>query len=372
MKNLFILLFIGSLFSSFAQTEITSVMDYKYDETPLTTISLEQERKVADEAAYFIQEKRAYEYLYDENGNLRLYYMLHRSIKINNASEIDNYNKIYIPVRSMETLHDCRARYINAEGKVVTELTKKDVKQLEEEDKTYHILAIQGVEAPGIIEYFYTWAANIEINLTKHIQNDIYKFNVESHYILPTYLEAATKTYNGLPELEERTGDGKRIYSIFVPEIPGVEAEPFSDYYPYLQRIEFSIIYDHRNSTKRLYTFDDVSRYYRSIYKIDDKKEMKALKKFIKSIEIEDEDSDFEKIQKIEWAVKESTILIDWVEHESLNNLATALKSTLISTYGRSKLLFNTFKMFEIDFELVSTSHKTKKTFDPDFNGYVI
>ena len=147
MKTTFFIL----LFCAFVSGHLLFAQPTQYDWDQYAEHKLTEEEKELPEI--ILERHFIYEYQYEaEDGPLLQYRTFHLKVRANNASAIEDNNRIYISMNNVQEIVELKARTISPSGKI-QELDKTNIKELkDEEGKGYQIFAIEGAEEGGIIE----------------------------------------------------------------------------------------------------------------------------------------------------------------------------------------------------------------------------
>lgn len=324
-------------------------------------------------SAYIFKSIRTIEMLYNENNEFEAYQLVHEKVKINNNRALDAYNTIRFNLASYNDITELKARFIGKDGKVV-ELNKSNLKTVEnEEEGSYKLLAIEGAEAGGIIEYF--WIRKGISNLYgKNIIQDTYpQKEVAFTIISPMNLQFTAKSYNGCPEMTEvmDTVAERRILSLSVLNVPPSEKEIFSYPDKYLQRVEYTLAYNSAKGKQRVYSRSEAARNIFDNTTVFTPDETKTLKTLIKKIKLNSKASEEEKIRQIENFVKMNYQIVDAsIPGMNISDISDIVTTNYADKLGAVRLFTALFNQYEIPFEFVLTCDKTKRSFDMSYDGY--
>ena len=346
-----------------AQKKKLEILEYDWGKPLFETDRFENKDTVA---AHILKSNTMVEYAY-EDGGLSRYFLVHEKVKINNNSGLEQYKTMRFDgdVIMMKT------RFIGKDGKVI-ELDQSDVKTLEDENGNYQLLAIEGAEVGGIIEYYWARKGKSNLSGTLIVQSKVPQSNVSLSIISPVNLQFASKSYNGCPDLKETVDSLKEIrkLSFLAGEIPALEGEIFSFYYSHLQRVEYSFALNTVNKTGISGILNDDLEAYHTFCHHFDKKEIKLMQPVWKKMGIKNSMDEEQKIRLIENYIKTN---FQWFEGKingkNIAEIPDILETKYMNTYECLRLLAASFKHFNIPFELVLTCNRSKKFFDKDFKG---
>jgi len=318
-------------------------------------------------AVHILKSNTIVEYAYNENGALNRYFLFHEKMKINNNRGLDQYKAI----RFNGEILTMKARFIGKDGKLI-ESDQSNTKTLEDENGSYQLLAIEGAEVGGIIEYCWSRQGTSKLSGFLTMQSETPQSDVSLSIISPINLQFSSKSYNGCPELHEAIDSLKEIrtLSFHAGEIPALKDEESSFYQSHLQRVEYSFSYNtgNKKSISNILN-EDLQTQYNNIHSLDPK-DIKALQPLWKKMDIKNNMKEEMKIRIIENYIKTN---FQWIEGNitgmNISQIPDILKTNYANTLGYVKLLTASFINFNIPFELVFTCDREKRIFDKNFKG---
>jgi hypothetical protein len=147
--------------------------------------------------------------------------------------------------------------------------------------------------------------------------------------------------------------------------IPALAEEKYANYSANLMRYEYTMAYNSYNSVLRSYSWSKVSNnMYNNFYQLT-KSEQTAINDLAKKLEIKSGKSD-QKIRAVETWIKTEISISEAITKNPTLDEIIEYKQT--SKYGAARLFVALFTSLRIPFELVLTSDRTQRKFDPDFN----
>lgn len=338
--------------------------NYSWSKTPI--ISNSDTLKTNDGAAILL-EKRIQE-VYDNNkGMFEEIYVFHRIIKVETANAVSAYNQIYVPLDKVIDIINIKARFISKSGKI-TELPKESIKQVEnlENKGNYKIFAIEGGEVGGEIEYFYVVRRSLKEYNGLNIQSEIPRYNVEVLFVFPEKLDYEVRSYNGFPKFEyQKDKNDKHYLGAKIAYIPSIEPEKYANYEASVMQYEYTLSYNRYTGASRVLSWNKSAKYFQnSIFTLTSKEE-KAVANYLKTINLDKLDLKG-KIRAIEAQVKDDiAVSLDIDRGQPLENL---LKIKNAAPIDITKLLVALYKQAGIEMQLVLTSDRTERPFDPTFS----
>jgi hypothetical protein len=345
---------------------VNDIRNYDWDKNRERAVLTPEE--MLEFPAIIIKDIQAHEYVYEED-ELSLYSLSHRIIRVNNDEGIRYFNRIYIPISSIEDILHIKARSVSPEGQVIY-LDEDDIKEIDEgENNNFKIFAVEGLEPGSEIEYFYISKDNLS-----YFGRDLFQLIIPAKFIYfelisPDNMVFAAKGYNGFPELDEIILDDKRIIGASFYNVPELKEEEFCFINANRMRVEYKLAHDKNQGDKPLLTWNDAAQHvYANMYQIT-KNEGKDIAKLLKEIKIKQRDSEEEKIRKIENYVKTTFILQEMYQPQFYQ-----LESVIANRYGNKsgivKLFANLYTKAGIQHELVLTSSRDVIRFDKDFESW--
>lgn len=305
-----------------------------------------------------LDEKRTLEFTY------RMYY---KRVHINEDKSVQSFNKLYLQVQSEFDLVDLRAHTISSSGKVSKEFNEKDMKLTEEDGKKFLILAIDGAEKGGEIEYFYITRKNVQRYGSINVQGGTFIRNYNYIMRMPEHVEFLFKGYNGCPDVTDQNKGDYNYYRLKVKNVPVLNTETFQNYDTELMRMEYVLAYIKSSGKVRLNTYADFSK---NVYKnlmADQKESLKDIKKLSKKLKLETITDNETKIRTIENWIKTNIVYSDDVSFSKMSDL---LKNKYAGESGLIKLYIYLFEYNDIKYQIWATCSKDKKVFDEDFESY--
>jgi Domain of Unknown Function with PDB structure (DUF3857) len=325
-------------------------------------------------SAFILKDKRAVEYIYDGNDNLRIYETVHKIVRVNTAEAVQQYSKVYLPMGGVTDVLMLKARFIGANGRVV-ELTEEEIKDLDNPQNAgaFKIFAVSGAERGGEIEYIYTVARESQYFGREVFQSESETQNVEFEIISPNNLLFEAKSYNGFPELRlwENRYPGKNSLLVRATHLPALAREPLSFHSPNLMRVDYKLAYDHIEGSSRLHTWNHAAEaVMNNIYlqELADS-ELAQLNETIKQVFKGVPANNDARIMAIERFLKQNIRLdADTYKHHDqvLDVLSTryAGKTDLVRLYALM------FMFADVEHEVVLTTDRTQTRFDGDFESW--
>lgn len=361
MKNVLILCFCLFI-SNKSSAQIDKIYKNKWTDLPQKFTLSDVELK---EPHVVLTRNVVVEMIYDEKGDRTEYFTLHKHVKILEDKSVEKFNKVYMPVTHRDQLLYFNARTISKTGKV-TKLNKEDIKEIEEEGQRYLILAVSGLEREGEFEYMYTIERGSSLWGSLSLQSDEYARNVSVKIISPENLFMDSKSYNGFPNLKDSIIDGKNVLFASAEKIPSSIEEKYANYTNDLMRVEYKLARNSAGDGSNLLTFQYAGKHYYKYFSTIDKSEEKQVEKLYSKLKLAKLDPE-NKIRTIENYLKTTIVL----EDRAGDNLVELLEKNYGNETGLAKLYFAIFKIAEIKFEILLTSNRYEKAFDPDFDSWI-
>jgi hypothetical protein len=342
----------------------TEYASYSWSNIP--TINNSDTIKTFDGAAVLF-EKRIQEVFANKEEIFEEIYVFHRMIKVETANAVSRFNRIYVPLTDVLEILNLKARFISKSGKV-TELPKESIKEVQnlENNGNYKVFAIEGCETGGTIEYFYVLRRSLKEFGGVTIQSETPCYNVNVLFIFPDKLDYDIRSYNGFPTFNYLpTKDEKKYLTAQAAYIPGVESEKYANYDASMMHYEYALVYNNYAGASRIYSWSKSAKFfYDNVYNLNSKEE-KAVSSFFKTIEI-NKLNDEVTIRSIEAKVKTEIAVSNDIDKDL--TLDDIVKQKRASSRGVTKLLIALYQKAGIKVEMVLTSDRTARPFDPTFN----
>lgn len=315
---------------------------------------------------YVIQRDEVNEFVY-ENNDLICYITNHSIIRANNNEALSSSNKIYIPMKDAMELTDVKVRVIKKDGSTIN-FNKKNIKELEDKETGYKILAVEGAEVGSEIEFFYTRKIDASTFLTRYIQNSYPIGSYDFVLKCPDNLEYEFKTYNtNTNVVQTDTTKAYNEYHLHINNIAALHEEAFSAYENSKIRLEAKLAYNTASGKSRLNTWGDAGkRIYDLIYSLSSQ-EQKEINRFLK--EHRYEGSPIDMFRQYEHYIKTNYYYEENLG-ESGSNVSFLLKNKYGSDRAFTKLYAAILNSLNIEHEVVLTSDRFREKFDPDFDSW--
>ena len=348
--------------SSFAQT-------FRWSDAP----KVEQvPDSFKNESAVFLLEQRYIKYVPALKGNdIDIYRTIHRTIKLLDEKGVEYFNKMTIAPSADGVVMEVKGRTINADGKVIN-LNQDQIKSKPNEngDEQYH-LAFEGVEVGDEVEVYYIEKRHLSSFGVEIMQIGLPIVHSSFKLEIPSFWTYETKGYNGFPKAKDTVINDQRIYTADQYNIDAVDEEPYSDVTPNLQRIEYKLDHTNEDPRKKLYTWNDlITNVYNNSYAFTEK-ELKAVRKFLEPLNIDQKPTEEDKIKTIETAIKTNIVFDDKLSGEAYQTMNTVLEKKTASESGIIRLFAACFQMSGVKHELGLTSNKFQLPLDDKFENWL-
>ena len=325
--------------------------------------------------ALILQDKRSYEYVYDNQKKLRLLATIHKIIKINTVEALENFNKVYLPANDIEQIWMLKARCINPNGKII-ELPSEAIRDVEswEQNGKEKIFAIEGAEVGCEIEYFYTIEKSLKYFGVEVFQSPFLTKSVDFEIISPTKLVFHAQVYNHhVAQLQQTSTKYKQKNTLLLhlDSLEGLKQEPFAQYEANLMRIDYKLSYS-ENPQQKLFTWDDAATFfYQKIYAhrkankeiVFQQEITNFLQKFLKNTI-----NDADKIEKIEAYIKTNFQHIRTANHQ---NIAQVWQNKYATTEDLVRLFAYLFDQAHIPHQLVLTTDQYQADLENNFENWL-
>ena len=359
-KNALISLFVLTTAPVFSQNLVfQQIIANRPFDAKLTTLS-ETEKK---EAGVLVKNVIFIEYAFDSTGALGCYQGDLKRVRVNDAKGVETYNKIVLPVLSSNDLIYLKARTISANG-VVKEIGKEAVKDIEERGRSFKILAVEGLEVGGELEYIASYRRNASLFGSEILQTELPVQSAKLFIVSPEYLQFEAKVYNAKSDSKIDTTAGIRILTVEVKDIQPVNSEKYSNTRANLVRADYKLSYNTSRGGERLYTWQEAASTFYNYLSNGQKESEKDIKAFIIKQKIKGITPDAT-IRNTENYIKTSIAVNEDVEPEAA---AAVLKKKFGSKASIMRLYSAILTATNIPFEIVIGNSRAKLKFDKDFD----
>ena len=317
-----------------------------------------------------LKQHTQYEYVF-ENNQFVMYSTIHRIIYVNNNEAVQKHNRIVISMGNALELLDVKARAINKQGKAIY-FDSSNLKELKDEEsgKAYKIFAIEGIELGSEIEYYFIRKMRPSVFDRVFLQYDVPVKNNSFLLSCPEHLKFDFKTYHNFPAVKEQEDSERNVYLTSMTDVPALKTEAFSNFDPNRKRIEFKLAYNTAKSQSRLYTWDEAAKTFYTMLTEVSKDDVKALDKFVKTLGDNSSKPLEERIRHIETRIKTNVQVNKEADGESLNQIASVVKTKIASHQGMTRLFLGVFDRLGIQCHPVITCSRENIQFDGDFDSW--
>jgi len=327
---------------------------------------------VVDSAAQKIVllDKKMVEYAFENGMFVQL--TLHHTIEYLHSSEaVESNNRKYLPFSSSSLVLDPMARVIKPDGSIIVLDESKVLESTDEETgRHYKYFAFEGAEPGCIVEYLYILKSSPQYTgKQEYVQGEYPVMRYEFDLYAPQTVFFDFKTYNTHVQfVEDSIIANQNHWSIAFDSVPGVSEEflaPLDNLY-----VQFVYKIDrHGKETDAVSYAKAGTNIYKRLSVLAGRKDEKAIKRLLKTISFEGQNTFDDTICSVEYFLKKNFRIVDLSAPE-FDKPADIEKSKLASEFGMTKLYFHMLKRLGIDFQIVLTCDRTRYPFDPDFESY--
>ena len=323
------------------------------------------------ESAVVIEQNVQVEYKDDPENKVWLYRSFHRIIKVLDEKGIEEFNKMTIDIIPGEEILTLRARTILPNGTSV-EVNKDKFKEVKGDNgSTSLAFALDGVAKNAEIELLFCYKRPAVIFGRQVFQSEIPVVKATLDIISPARLKFEEKGYNGFPTATDTLIDSFRYISVKAEKIPTMHTEEYSFRDANLMRAEYKLSYNvEKNERVRINTWQELAEVlYANIYKFSDK-ELKAVDKYLASLDISSSTSEEEKIKKIETAIKSGITTDKDRSDDNGEKLDYIISKKAASENGLIRLFVACFLQSGVKHEFGMTTNRNLCEFDPVFENW--
>jgi hypothetical protein len=366
MKKVYLLI-ICTVFSGqvFAQDLYFQKQDFiNKIENKIATLSPAEQK----EQAILLSSKVFIEYAEDkQTGQINQYYGLMKRYHINEAGAIDNYNKVVLPVSESSDLLAIKVRSISPKG-VVKVLGTEAIKETQEDGNTYKMIAVEGVELGGEVEFYYLIKTPIRTFGSEKIHTSIPVRMSEVLIISPEYLKFEAKLYNCTSIKQDTVVDKKKFLGFKINNLEPLLDEKYSTTAANSARLEYKLQYNTEKgeNTNKLFTWKDAGSRFFDLMHETSKASTKEIEKVIKK-ENFNTGSEDASIRSIENYIKSNIS----IKEDAPNALpAEILKSKFGEEGTIARLYIQFFEAMNVNYEFIIGVNRFNKQFDKTFETW--
>ena len=299
------------------------------------------------------------------------YDLEHKITYINSDEEVKQNNTIYLYYNQHSTIVSAKARVIKPNNEVIELDSTKMLDSYDEETgNKYKYFALEGLEKGSIVEVLHVIAKSpVYQGRRIYIQEEDSIANYEFDLFAPSNLFFEFNVINDTNTVQRDTLIANH-WILKLQHIAGLEKEASAPFNTLLKQLVYKLNRNTANNTRDISSYGQASQnIYSNIYQHLDKKDTKALAKFIKSIPLDKNASLDDQIYWIENYVKNNINIADYSSDE-LKKISAIIENKTASGYGLTKLLANIYKALDIDHQIVLTSDRSNIPFDPKFEAF--
>lgn len=362
MKQLFTYIIIVATLGSISGQEFPH-KDYTYDDT---AIDIPTKYKDAEELVLF--KKRRVDIL-TKKKTVKQFFLHHSKILVKSDEAIERNNRIYISVENEGELLINKNRVIQPDGSVV-ELDKKDIHEEvdEESGDSYKYYAVKGLQKGSIIERIYA------VEEAPHLSGSRYRFdqsvpivNATLSVTYPSHLVMSYKSYNGLSEARLDTlSEKQHRLTVEMNDIEPSKSEKYSNGTKKRKIFRYKLQSNTITGERNFYNYKDFgNKFYQGITLPLMPKEKKALKKYLKGLDMDDNLSTLRKVQLIEDHIKKTIVFQNGYSYSG--DVKEMLKRKRASLVELCRLYTLLLKQYDIESQIIFTNNRWNRYFDTDF-----
>jgi hypothetical protein len=363
------------LLTIFTTTWCLAINGFQYDwEKDRKRYPLTEEEQAMTELV--LKHHTEYHYALEDNQFV-MYTTTHKVVLVNNSEAVQKWNRISIPMYSTIDLVEVKARVIGKDGKVVN-FDKNNLKELKDDERgsAFRVFAMEGVTLGSEIEFFFVKKMNGNVFSNVLLQADVLTKNSSFKLTSPPHLKFDFKSYYGYADVKfEEVKDGdtvlENVYTANMATVPPLKEETYAYFDAIRMRIEFKLAYNTARSQARLYTWDEAAKtFYAMLYNNYSKDDVKALEKFVKSLDDKPTQSIDTRIKSIEQKIKTGIQVDENARGENTGVLASVIKYKVASKEGITRLYAAVFEKLSINCQPVITCSRERGKFDGDFDTW--
>jgi hypothetical protein len=348
--------------TSFAASAQQYILQQLTNRQPFNTQISSMTDTEKKESGVMLQNKIFIEYDFDSTGRLACFEAVVKRVHINDNKAVELFNKITLPVPNPTDLLYLKARSISATG-VVKEVGMESVKDIDEQGRTFKILAVEGLEVGGELEYVAIYRKNSAVFGSEILQSEVPIRQTDFRIIAPSYLQFEAKIYNNPATAQIDTAAGIRILSVQIDTILPLIEEKYANLRANLVRADYKLSYNISRGEQRLYTWQEAAETFYDYLTNGEEDSRKAIGAFIGKQKIKGLPPEAA-IRATENYVKTNIAVKENAETETA---ATVLKNQYASEAGVVRFYASVLMALKIPFEIVVGNDRTKVAIDKSF-----
>ena len=319
-----------------------------------------------------LKDKRIVEIAIVNDAAVQLF--IRHTIKFVNSNEaIERNNKISVPYTNETNIITSKVRVIQPDGTVI-ELGSDDIKEAEDETskRKYKYFAVRGLVLGSVIEQVFIKKSTPTLSgSTYNMQFQFPNRNASFAIIYPDNLVIETKSYAGFPEFKEDTSIIKKMRKyVDSTDIPALNKENYSNYNANVQRLSYKLSGNLTTGKMNLYSFNKWGEsIFNSLNPTLEKGDLKLLAKYLKTAQVNTNESEENQIRKLEAYVKKNKFVDDNADLKKAD-IATLLNTKVLPKFEMTKLFCCLLNCLKISHQEIVTNDRFDEPFDPKFESY--
>jgi len=329
----------------------------------------------ADDDAVIL--KRHLYYHFDPNyeSQTNQYLVEHKKVLLNSDKAIEQNNKIYLNQYSKELKQIIKTRVLNQKGEV-RELKESDIKQGvdEESGAEYSYYAVEGLEIGSMIETVTKMEVSPSFYGTVHyIEQSYPTLDYKFVYTYPRFLTFKFKTYNSDLEGTIEDADKTSTYTLSSTDVPRILSEPMAHRKSNSAYLIYKLDKNHSQGMNDINGFGFFNQAIgeRILQMEIGKGERKKLDKLYSGIVFDNDDTDSDKICRIESYIKENFAFVDNNTVEELEDMKKILENKALNFFGAGQIYQYFLNKIDKKIAVIATCDNSKFKFDKKFENYL-
>jgi hypothetical protein len=268
---------------------------------------------------------------------------------------------------------EIRARAITPGNRII-EVKQEAIKDFtDEEGNSYKIFAVDGLSNGSEIEYIYT-IRRAPYFFGKEVFQ--YKFPVQEasmEIITPATIKFEAKAYNGGTQPQETVDkeSNQRVISYNSVNIPSYSDEKYAMIRPGLQQLQYKLSYTQsKGMNVRMFTWNELAKDVYNVYNEFTKKEKEVAGDILKKTDINANDTEEQKIRKIENYVKTTFKTGEDVHGDDFDDFVKIQRNKIASTKAMSRLVCAVLQKAEVKYEVVVAANREEYLIERNFENW--
>lgn len=363
LKSIMIVALIAVSFQAIAQRSFELTQNPKLHTIP--------EAFKKESAVYIISDRKVDYSILEKKGETYVVQTIttHGIAKVLDSKGVEAFNTIHLPVSDYIKYTTIKSQSITADGKVIEIKDDKIKKQKDDEGNEEYFIAFEGVDVGAEVEfvlaserYVNQFEGQYAFNSSFPILSSMFQLEC------PQHLAFELKGYNGFKTNDIDTLESDRIlHTATINNAKPLPDESYGNSFYLEPRVGYRLSYiPGATGSIRFNSWNDYAKRLNKVYlTTEDKKDIKAVNRFLKANGISTKLSKKERIIKIEEAIKSKIVINENLS--STETIGELIKNKTGNANMVTKLYAACFDAAQVEYTLGLTSNRYEYVLDDDF-----